>query len=188
MPHDLETRSQTPSPSSDNVDARSKTGNTGATSRQVAALKRRYLDAYLVARSTNGFGMLIKIIAVIAGALLAAVGALLFNEGRGAEALGVAAIALGIVIAVLFYLLGILVSAQGQILKASLDAAVNTSPLLTNADRVAIMSLPEASSPETIANEAPISQTLRKEPVSARTKAPARKPSEDASGFSWDDL
>jgi hypothetical protein len=42
------------------------------------------------------------------------------------------------------YVLGILVSAQGQILKASLDNAVNGSPFLTNEHRAKVMSLPGA--------------------------------------------
>jgi hypothetical protein len=38
-----------------------------------------------------------------------------------------------------FYLLGLIVMAQGQILKASLDGAVNSSPFLQNEQRAKIM-------------------------------------------------
>ncbi|HEX7334328.1 MAG TPA: hypothetical protein VF290_22705 [Pyrinomonadaceae bacterium] len=175
----LETRSEIPSRSSDDVEARSKSVNTSAASRQVAAVMRRYGDAYLVARSTNGFGILIKIIAVIVGALLIVIGAFLFNDGRETAPLGLAAIALGVVVGVLFYLLGILVSAQGQILKASLDAAVNTSPFLTNTDRATIMSLPKKNPNET--------KTAENIAASKLTPSP-KKAAVDASGFSWDDL
>ena len=175
----LETCSEIPSRTSDDVEARSKSVNTSAASRQVAVLMRRYRDAYLVARSTNGFGMLIKIIAVIVGVLLIVIGAFLFNERRGAEPLGLAAIALGVVVGVLFYLLGILISAQGQILKASLDAAVNTSPFLTNTERATIMSLPKKNPNE----------TTTAEKIAASKLAPSSKKAVvDASGFSWDDL
>ena len=175
----LETRSEIPSRTSDDVEARSKSVNTSAASRQVAVLMRRYRDAYLVARSTNGFGILIKIIAVIVGVLLIVIGAFLFNEARGAEPLGLAAIALGVVVGVLFYLLGILISAQGQILKASLDAAVNTSPFLTNTERATIMSLPKKNPNE----------TTTAEKIAASKLAPSSKKAVvDASGFSWDDL
>lgn len=44
-------------------------------------------------------------------------------------------------VGVLFYLFGVIVSAQGQILKASLDGALNNSPFLTNDHRARIMSL-----------------------------------------------
>jgi hypothetical protein len=41
----------------------------------------------------------------------------------------------------LFFILGSLVSAQGQILKATLDGAVNTSPFLTDEQRAQMMRL-----------------------------------------------
>jgi hypothetical protein len=44
-------------------------------------------------------------------------------------------------VGLLFYLLGVLVAAQGQILLASLDSAVNSSPLLTNDQKAEILSL-----------------------------------------------
>jgi hypothetical protein len=44
-------------------------------------------------------------------------------------------------IGLLFFLLAVLIRAQGQILKASLDSAVNSSPFLTNDQRPKIMSL-----------------------------------------------
>ena len=42
----------------------------------------------------------------------------------------------------LFFVLGILVSAQGQILKATLDSAVNTSPFLTNDEKAKVIDIP----------------------------------------------
>ena len=66
--------------------------------------------AYLVARSTSGFGIVIKAIGLIVGALFVVGGLFSANEGKGADVFGIAAIGVG----VLFYL-GILVSAQGPI-------------------------------------------------------------------------
>ena len=40
---------------------------------------------------------------------------------------------------VLFFALGIIVSAQGQILKADLDGAVNTSPFMTDDQKAHVM-------------------------------------------------
>ncbi len=62
----------------------------------------------------------------------------MFRAVVGAE------VAIGLAIAAHF--LGIVVAAQGQILKASLDTAVNSSPFLPDAVRANIMTLP---SPQT---------------------------------------
>ncbi len=98
----------------------------------------RYTDAYLIARTLNGFGATVKLIAVIlAGAI--AVGAVIL--GNKSPVFAVGGITVGIIVAVPVYILGILVSAQGQILKATLDAAVHTSPLLTKDEMRQIMSL-----------------------------------------------
>jgi hypothetical protein len=40
-----------------------------------------------------------------------------------------------------FFVLGIIVSAQGEILKANLDGAVNTSPFMTNEQKAQAMDL-----------------------------------------------
>jgi len=113
-------------------------------SHQISALMKRYKDAYVVAKVTDGFGGLIKGIGLVTAALLVLVGLLIAANGREATfALGVVGICFGIFVGLLFYLLGVLVSAQAQILKASLDSAVNSSPFLVNEHRAKIMSLPE---------------------------------------------
>jgi len=66
----------------------------------------------------------------------------------GAEVLVVGGIVAGL-IALLFYLLGVLVAAHGQVLQATLDSAVNSSPFLTDADKAEIMSLSRVSSTST---------------------------------------
>jgi hypothetical protein len=108
----------------------------------------RYKDAYVVARVTNGFGGMIKAIGIVIAALLILIGFMIVNGGNGSRdptsALGAITIICGIIAGIWFYIIGVLVSAQGQILKASLDGAVNSSPFLTNEHRAKIMSLPEA--------------------------------------------
>ncbi len=47
----------------------------------------------------------------------------------------------GVGIAIPLYLLGIVVSAQGQLLKASLDVAVHISPFLHTAEKAKVISL-----------------------------------------------
>ena len=62
------------------------------------------------------------------------------DEQQKIALLVVGAITAGLVGA-LFFILGVLVSAQGQLLKASVDGAVNNSPFLTNEQRAKIMSI-----------------------------------------------
>jgi hypothetical protein len=107
----------------------------------------RYRDAYLVSRAQVGIGNLIKtgsallvIITVPIGLYLAS------NSGSNRDGgiglgFGIIIVLLGLLGGALLYLFGILISAQGQILKASLDSAVNGSPFLTNEERMKIMSL-----------------------------------------------
>lgn len=111
---------------------------------QSGALMKRYWDAYLIARATVGFGTMIKAIGgVLAGLIFLGT---MIAASQASSGVGFVILATGTAFAVfvglLFFLLGVLVSAQGQILKASLDGAVNSSPFLTNEDRAEIMSLP----------------------------------------------
>jgi ribosomal protein L40E len=128
-------------------DSTSQRDSSAGTSSQASAVMKRYKDAYIVARVTNGFGGMIKAIGIIIGGLLALVGFMVASNGGPRDLmsiLGIAGIVVGIIAGAWFYIVGVLVSAQGQILKASLDSAVNNSPFLTNKHRAKIMSLPEA--------------------------------------------
>ncbi len=112
-------------------------------------VKQRYRDAYLVSKVTIGFGNWVKRI----GFLLAGViffGALIMSlEANNAEEiLVVGGFVVAGLIGLLFYLIGVLVAAHGQVLQATLDTAVNSSPFLTDADRVEIMSLSPVSRAE----------------------------------------
>lgn len=94
-------------------------------------VQRRYLDAYRVAGTINWFGQATKVVGVVlAIAIFAA-----FDESK----LGVM-IAL-IVVAVCFSI-GVMVSAQGQLLRSTLDTAVNSSPFLSDSQKAFTMSLP----------------------------------------------
>jgi uncharacterized membrane protein len=116
-------------------------------SRQVSVMMKRYKDAYIVARVTTKFGGMIKVIGIIIAVLLVLIGFTVARDGgprNPVSYLGIVGGVFGIFTGALFYIIGVLVSAQGQILKASLDSAVNGSPFLTNEHRAKIMSLPEA--------------------------------------------
>lgn len=92
-------------------------------------LMNRYNDAYLVARTVDGAGQTIKVVGFAVAAVVA-IGGLALGSKLG-PAFGFGAVLLGALVALPFYAMGVLVSAQGQILKATLDTAVNSSPLLT---------------------------------------------------------
>ena len=116
-------------------------GADSASSRARANAALRYHDAYLVARATDGIGGGVKIVGFILGAAIAFFGFAQGSANGGNNFLIVGGIILAAVITVPFYVLGVLVSANAQALKASLDAAVHTSPFLTDADKASVMSL-----------------------------------------------
>ncbi|MBK7705990.1 MAG: zinc ribbon domain-containing protein [Acidobacteria bacterium] len=115
----------------------------GTSSNRAKSVGRRYLDAYLTARAVDAFGKTIKGIGVAIGLLvigIALLGALATGRGEG-FAIGLMTAIIGALIGTLIYLLGVLVAAQGQILKASLDGAVNSSPFLTDDQKAKVMLL-----------------------------------------------
>jgi len=98
----------------------------------------RYANSYLVARTITAFGAIVKFIAFIIGGGIILVSVI--TGGQSAQYL-IGGILAAAIVGIPIYVLGVLVSAQGQILKATLDTAVNTSPLLTKDEMRQIMSL-----------------------------------------------
>lgn len=114
---------------------------------QASAVMKRYKDAYIVARVTNAFGGVIKATGIIIGGLLVLIGLMVAGTSGPRDPLsilGIAGVVVGIIAGAMFFIIGVLVSAQGQILKASLDSAVNTSPFLMKEQRAEIMLLPKS--------------------------------------------
>ncbi len=115
--------------------------------KEVARLKKvakRYFDAYTVAKVIDSIGSTIKTIGGAFVLLFVVLGFYILSQSRGEATILAAAILiiiLGVAIGALFYVAGVLVSAQGQILKASLDAAVNTSPFLMIEEKAKVMSV-----------------------------------------------
>jgi len=96
----------------------------------------RYSDAYVIARSVSAFGATVKFLALVLG-----VGISILGFSSGSKELGIGAIGLGVIAGLAIYVLGTIVAAQGQILKATLDTAVNSSQFLTKDEMRKIMSL-----------------------------------------------
>jgi hypothetical protein len=115
---------------------------------------KRYADAFHVAKLQVGLGTTLKILAAFLGGGLTVVSALIvlgslaaINKSPGAIiglGIGVLGFCLGILIGVLAFLFGVHLSSQGQILRVTLDTAVNSSPFLTDAEKAQAMSLPTA--------------------------------------------
>jgi hypothetical protein len=110
-------------------------GATGPTSKPAV----RYRDAYVTAKAIDGIGSAIKILGIVLGVIIVLGGLILASQGGAL--LFFASLVSGAVTAIPIYVLGILVSAQGQVLKATLDTAVNTSPFLDDEERAVVMSL-----------------------------------------------
>jgi len=114
----------------------------------------RYVDAYKVARFQDSLGRWIKIGSLIVGGVIILLG--IFYGGSSPDTQNGGffgpdktvehimrgfTVAVGLVLGAIGFLLGVLVSSGGQITKAALDAAVNTSPFLDNDERARMMSL-----------------------------------------------
>jgi hypothetical protein len=102
----------------------------------------RYRDAYLVARATTAIGGTVKVVGICLAIFVALAGIVVALSKRGSLPMGIGGLLIGFVFGIPIYVLGILVSAHGQVLKASLDSAVHTTPFLTDAQKLKVMSLP----------------------------------------------
>jgi nitric oxide reductase large subunit len=100
---------------------------------------KRYKDAYRVAAATIALGSTVQALGVVLALIFGAVAFLLGQDGN--TALAAAAVGALIVVLILFYVVAVLVRAQGQSLRASLDGAVHSSPFLTDAEKASAMGL-----------------------------------------------
>ena len=114
-------------------------GQVVKVSQEVFALMKRYKDGYRVSTVIVTAGNAIKILGGIVAGIIALASISLASQSSAAVAVG--GILVAIAYGLLFYLSGMLIGALGQILKAILDTAVNTSPSLTEIQRARIMSI-----------------------------------------------
>jgi hypothetical protein len=116
------------------------------TDTQTVKLFTRYKDAYRVADIVVGVGSTLKRIGYVLGGIvvLLAYWGISGSNGSGfgfEAALVITGLIAGFFLAALFYILGTLISAVGQMHRATIDTAVNTSPHLSNVDRAIIMGI-----------------------------------------------
>jgi hypothetical protein len=121
-----------------------------------AAVMNRYNDGYMVARTLDGFGKTLKVLGAIMGggiiffgfiigSSFASAASMMGSTGSGAGSFLFFLFTFGVwggIVGVVFWVMGILISAQGQVLKAQLDGAVHTSPFLSDPEKAQVMSLP----------------------------------------------
>jgi hypothetical protein len=106
-------------------------------------LLKRYEDAFLVAKTTVGIGSMVKGTGVIL-AMMIMLGSFIFSV-QLKDIYAIAVIGFGmfwsIAIGLLLYAIGTLIAAQGQMVQATLDSAVNSSPFLNDELRAKIMAI-----------------------------------------------
>jgi len=147
---------------------------------QLGSVVSRYKDAYSSARAIVASGNTIKMLGIVAGVLAALFGAALgtalgsngphglkdlalalFGAALGTALGGVggalALMLMGAIVGGVIYSFGVQIAAQGQMLYAVLDTAVNTSSLLEAEHKLVIMNAAAAgATPETTTNDAGI--------------------------------
>jgi hypothetical protein len=102
------------------------------------ALLKRYRDAYNVANSTVQVGGMLKKAAVWAAGVVGVLGLLMFFRS---PFFGIPLMLVGLLFGFLLFVSGIITAAQGQIMLAMLDTAVNTSSNTDAPEKAAIMGL-----------------------------------------------
>jgi hypothetical protein len=106
-------------------------------------LTTRYNDAYRLAHTTVAIGKAMKAIGAALAVLIVIVAIFFMTQVPDRDALKV--LFLGVcpagIVFLICYGLGTLVAAVGQVLRAALDNAVNSSPFLTDDLRATVMSI-----------------------------------------------
>ena len=110
--------------------------------RHSPAVSKRYKDAYDVAQTTVRMGVSIKIAGLLVGAgLFVLFSLMLFAQTEKNGLMLIAGLVLAMIVGGAIYAVGVMISAQGQLLLATLDSAINGSPFLTDEQRAQVMSV-----------------------------------------------
>jgi hypothetical protein len=119
--------------------------------RRAASVMNRYNNAYRKAKLICAIGMIVKIIGglislffgiygYLFGFILTSPRTLYSSHGESPWPIIIGIITAGIVF-LFFYIIGTLIAAVGELIKAQLDSAVNSSPFLNDNERAQTMSL-----------------------------------------------
>lgn len=89
-------------------------------------IEARYQDAYRIAEGAIALGKIVKIVAVVLGGLILLVG-MAGATGFGGISVFFGSLIFAVMVAGGGYVAGVFIAAQGQMIRATLDIAVNTS-------------------------------------------------------------
>lgn len=122
------------------------------------AAMERYEHVYRVAENTIDFGETVRLAGIFLGGVLIIAGIIAYQVNR-TEQLGFpgASLALGacaIAVVLIAHVLDRYFRAQGHLLEMATDAAVNSSPFLTNTQRTEVMEMPDGLSAEAVQRNA----------------------------------
>jgi uncharacterized YccA/Bax inhibitor family protein len=108
----------------------------------VSRLELRYTNAYQQARAVDALGRKVKMVGIVAGAVLALIGIIAAGSAKtDAGVVGAMfAILIGVVLAPVAFVWGTLIGGAAQLMLAMFDTAINTSPFLDNSSRTSIFS------------------------------------------------
>jgi hypothetical protein len=121
-------------------------GTASANSDPAAKAMQRYQDGYRVAGLITRIGSIIKTLGICLGIAILVIELVIASNILGHDetaqmvSFGFALVS-ALVVGVSLFVFGVIVSAQGQQLKASLDSAVHTSPFLDIEAKARAMSL-----------------------------------------------
>ena len=100
-------------------------------------------DAYATARMLITYAGFVKALAALLAVVSVLGGAGIFSGmGRDGTLPGIYTIVAGLLSALLLFLAGIFIAGQGQLILATVDSAVNSSPFLTDSEKARVMSVP----------------------------------------------
>lgn len=100
----------------------------------------RYRDGYRAAWAINTCGAVLKVLGVVSAVVIAAAGSANRSSFGGESLLSVSLVS-AIFIGVLLFVAGIFFSAQGQMMRAMLDATINANPFMTDTEKLTAMGL-----------------------------------------------
>ena len=93
-------------------------------------VEARYQDAYRIAEGAIALGKIVKVVALLLVGLILLIG-LIGASGFGGATVFLGSLICAVVVAGGGFIAGVFISAQGQMIRATLDIAVNTSSLRT---------------------------------------------------------
>lgn len=109
------------------------------------ATVERYQDGYVAAEAVVSFAQTVKLGGIFAAGVVFVAGLVEFilnpAEHHGFAVVFASAIACAVLLVLISQIVAMGLRGEGQLLKATLDSDVNSSPFLSNAQRVQAMSL-----------------------------------------------